>query len=215
MLNQKGHSSIIILIIFAVIISVFYLSRQNNLANNKPQPVNSTFKSDVARENIINFPGHEKVAESDYFRGQITAPSSYYVTTDDMLTSYDSQGGMAPPRLILMKRFQVFSKYYDSINNPSNECIAIWSTNGFRSADDWNNNLTQFEGKLNNKEEFTIGTRTAEVYEVVKKGGNLFIGFLPIGNNHTTYYFNTCNPNNKSDLLSVMKSIKFRGDIKF
>ena len=40
------------------------------------------------------------------------------------------------------------------------------------------------------------------------------VGFLPIGDkDSTTYFFNSCNTNNKEDFLNVMRSIKFRGDL--
>lgn len=156
--------------------------------------------------------------QPDYFGFNVVVPYSYLATSDEMLVSYDSQGGMAPPRLILMKGYQVIGEndYYDLVtSNPSDVCIAIWTTMGYNSADDWLSNRSLSE-KLEDKEELAIGTRTAEVYKATNGSNDLFVGFLPIGDeNETSYFFNTCNTSNKSDLIDVMKSLKLRSDINF
>lgn len=150
----------------------------------------------------------------EYFVSQVTAPSSYYATDDNMLTAYDSQGGMAPPRLILSKGQQIIDNYYQKITEElKNDCIVIWSTRSFESVDDWNKSVTQFEGNLLNPEQISVGSRQASVYTLHMTSKDIYVGYLPIGNKeNTSYYFHTCNTNNKSDFESVIKSIKFLSD---
>jgi hypothetical protein len=154
-----------------------------------------------------------------FFRSQITIPDGYFVTDDNMLVSYASQGGMAPPRVILMKGYQLLDeeKYYDAITkNPGDECIAVWTTQGFSKIEDWNSSITQYNGKLTNKETITVGKRNAEMYTLQRKEGNVYVGFLQVGDkDDTTYYFNTCNDKNKQDYKSVIASLKLRGDVNF
>jgi hypothetical protein len=155
-------------------------------------------------------------SDDNYGTFQIEYPSSYLATTDDMLTSYRSQGGMAPPRIILMKKYQVSAdkNYFNDItNNSENECIAIWSTLGFDSIDKWNQNVPSFVGTLSNKETISVGNKSADLYLLSKSTGNVYVAYLQANKiNNRSYYFNTCNANNKNDFVNVIKSIKFRGD---
>jgi hypothetical protein len=73
-----------------------------------------------------------------------------------------------------------------------------------------------FKGELKNQEILEIGSRKALLYLRSMTSGNIYTAFLPIGDkNGTSYYFYTCNINNKTDFINVIKSMKFRGDIKF
>ncbi len=168
--------------------------------------------------NTINLSAvSDSTPQSEYFRAQIQVPSDYYATDDQMLDAYDSQGGMAPPRIILMKGYQILpnENYYTKVtDNPTNECIAIWSTLGFGSIDDWNQSITQFAGKLTDQVAIQVGQRQADMFLMTKASGNVYIAYLPIkGPGGLSYYFNTCNTKNKTDFINVIKSIKFRGDL--
>lgn len=203
---QKGISLIIAVILLAVILiggGAYYFKQQQ--AKKSPTVMNTISLSS---------------GPNNYFRAQLIAPSDYFATDDSMIEDYSSQGGMAPPRLILMKNHQVFSNsYYRNITtNASNECIIIFSTMsmGSHALDAWNTNITQFNGQLTDKEVLAIGGRNAQIYKMVRKEGNIYVGLLEIGDkNDTSYYFHTCNTNNKTDFINVIKSMKFRGDIKF
>ena len=60
-----------------------------------------------------------------------------------MLEDYNSQGGMAPPRLILMKNHQVFNNnYHELMNNSANDCIVIFSTMSLNSINEWDGTIT-------------------------------------------------------------------------
>ena len=153
-----------------------------------------------------------------YFQFKIDAPKSYSASSDQLLTNYLSQGGMAPPRLILNKGDQYFwdqdNKYLDKILSfGQEECISIWTTGGFGSIKDWlflpyNQNV-----KLGQKEEVKIGKRTAELYKMSVVGGSVYAAYLPIDSaNKYSYFFRTCNDKNKGDLEDIMKSLKLRVD---
>ena len=153
---------------------------------------------------------------ADFFTGQVTAPTSYFATDDNMLISFDSQGGMGPPRLILMKNRQVLGSdsYFDIVTEETiDDCIVIWSTNGMDYIEAWvNGNILDYAGELTDEEVIPIGTRSATLYTAADR----YVGLLPIGNEEdTSYFFHTCNLNNKADFINVMKSLKLRQDINF
>ncbi len=206
--SQKGIAPIIAVIVLAVILvggGAYFFKQQNQT------------KSLTIVMNTINLSSINSSDPLDYFGVQIIAPSTYFVTSDTMLESYDSQGGMAPPRLILMKNHQIFGNNYNEITTSSlNDCIVIWSTMSFNSIDEWNGNVTNFKGELKNQETLEVGSRNASLYLRSMASGNIYTAFLAIGDkNKTSYYFHTCNTNNKKDFVSVIKSMKFRRDNKF
>ena len=178
----------------------------------KPTSVKNQIRSAVKSINMSPISRDQ----SDYFGFNITAPYSYFATSDEMLVSYDSQGGMAPPRLILMKGYQVMGEdnYFKQVtNNPSDVCIAIWTTMGYNKTEYWLSSRG-FSENISDKEEITIGDRTAGVYKTSNAATDIFVGFLPIDDERqTSYFFNTCNTSNKEDLISTMKSLKLRSDI--
>ena len=135
-----------------------------------------------------------------------------------MLESYDSQGGMAPPRLILMKNHQVLGSenYFSEVTTGTkNDCIAIWTTKGISSIDEWNSNITRFKGAYEDKAEIDVGSRKAEMYTVSSAKRSNFIAFLKVNNldGGTSYFFHTCNTHNKTDFVDVIRSLKLKADI--
>lgn len=151
-----------------------------------------------------------------YFTSQIQAPRTYFATPDTMIESYLSQGGMAPPRLILMKGYQVSGKdteYLSAIKNPTHDCIVIWSTNGLNTIADWNQIIPNTQGIVSQSQEIIIGNRKAQIHMIQKNEGNILVGLLNIGNSDkTSYFFHTCNVHNKQDFTDIIRSIKFRDD---
>lgn len=153
-----------------------------------------------------------------YYAFKVMAPKSYVASTDQMLGSYLLVGGMAPPRLLLSKNQQVFvndegdflSKVWEY--NP-NDCISIWTTGGLETIEDWLDLPGLEIGKLNNREEIQVGSRKAEVYRLSRSDGNVYAGFMPIESEHgISYFFRTCNENNKEDFINVIKSLKLRSE---
>ena len=176
------------------------------------------FNSSPSGTNLINMASHATDETLVFFSAQVRAPSDYYATLDAMLDPYDTQGGMAPPRLILMKGHQVLGteNYFDEVTkNSKDDCIVIWSTKYMEGIESWNG-LVGFEGELVNKRQISVGERTADIYNLQRKVGENYVGILEIGDsNGTSYFFHTCNTNNESDFLSVISSMKFRGDVNY
>ena len=167
---------------------------------------------------VVNMQPLDMNKRDDFFGGAIIVPPGYFVTNDSMLVSYASQGGMAPPRVILMKGYQVLGEeaYYDAVTkNPSHECIAMWTTGGVGSIDAWESDILQFMGKRIEKTDISVGKRNAQVYTLEKKEGNIYEAMLQVSekNGGTTYYFNTCNTKNKQDFTHVISSLKLRADL--
>lgn len=161
-----------------------------------------------------------------YWGAQVMAPDNYFATDDIMLSNYDSQGGMAPPRVILMKNHQILNdkttNYYEQLaKSQKDDCISIWTTMSMgkdprNALDAWNADITQLKGQLVDKENIEIGNRTAQIYKMIRKEGDVYVGLLQIGDKgDTSYYFKTCNVNNKTDFVNVIKSLKLRADINF
>lgn len=167
--------------------------------------INNTFSSGDARID-------------DYFAFKISAPKEYFASTDQMLGSYLTVGGMAPPRLVLSKSQQILgddngdflSKVW---NHNQNDCISIWTTGGLSKVDEWLDLPSREIGELSEKENVKSGSRNADVYKLKLKNGNIYVAFMPIKNDFSTsYFFRTCNENNKEDLINVIKSLKLRID---
>ncbi len=121
---------------------------------------------------------------------------------------------MAPPRVILMRKYQVTTRnYMKALEKTDDDCVAVWSTNGFTSIDDWMS-LTGHTGTLTDLIYVPINKRKAIVYRLKEADDDIFVGYLPIRNSDdTSYFFHTCNAQNKQDLLWVIRSLKFRDDL--
>lgn len=180
-----------------------------------------TSQISLSAEKKLHYVNFQGSGSEDYFKyqtGQVAVPGDYFATSDYMLVSYKSQGGMAPPVLTLTKGSQILtsddSQYvYDDLPN---DCILIWSTNGYTDMESWGNDLQRYDGKLINPESLAVETRTATMYETTNQGKGKYVAFLPLENkDHTSYYFETCNKQNKADFINVIKSLKLRADAKF
>lgn len=227
----------IVLLIALVAGGAYYLGVSNSKSNSyqtikqngyatpttEPNGISITPPGNSQSSNMVIFNLNGGAPNLKYFISQISAPNNYYATDDNMIDSYATQGGMAPPRVILMKNYQVTgsslsgqSDYYSAIRQSKNDCIVIWSTDGFSSIDDWNNTVTSLKGNLTEHQEISVGTRKAQMYKMLKSEGDIYVALLQIGNkDNISYYFHTCNANNKSDFINVVQSIKFRDDIHF
>ena len=224
MLKNKSNIRLhpLILIIIGTVVGVL-ISRY--LYNSGSQ-ISSTRTLQNQREyRNINMSNWSKDVAIGYFSGKGEIPHDYLATSDTMLENYASQGGSAPPRLILMKNIQSLvsdkSSYINDITNPSNTCIVIYSTNGFDSIESW----VGSGRKLSNEEKIVVGKRTASIYQHMPSKedtgiynslstGKSFVGFLAIGNNDSSsYYFQTCNFDYKDDFVHVIKSLQLRPDL--
>lgn len=154
----------------------------------------------------------------DYFAFKISAPKYYFASTDQMLSSYLTMGGMAPPRLFLNRNTQILGN--DSENFPeevwnysTNDCISIWTTGGLSSVKEWLDLPGLEIGELSDKEIIKNKDREVELYKLKLEKGNIYVAFMPIKNEYSTsYFFRTCNENNKQDLKNIINSLRLRID---
>jgi len=195
------------IVIGILVILVMYPNRITTSSSSKEgnNEINNTFSSGDSRID-------------DYFAFKINAPKDYFATTDQMLTSYLTMGGMAPPRLVLSKNSQLLGddsgNYLNKVwNYNSNDCMSIWTTGGLSSIEEWLDLPSLEIGELSNKESIKSGSRNIDIYKLKVKSGNVYVAFMPIKNDFSTsYFFRTCNENNKEDLVNVIKSLKLRID---
>ena len=195
------------IVIGILVILVMYPNKVTTSSGPKEgsNEINNTFSSGDARID-------------DYFAFKITAPKEYLATTDQMLSSYLTQGGMAPPRLVLNKNQQIAgTDNGDFINKVwnynANDCVSIWTTGGLGSIQECLDLSSLEIGELSNKEITKAGKRDVDLYSLKLKNGNIYVAYMPIKNNFSTsYFFRTCNQNNKEDLVNIIKSLKIRID---
>jgi hypothetical protein len=159
-----------------------------------------------------------------YLSFRIKFPSKYIATTDSMITYYKTQGGMAPPALMLTADYQPLAKSeeedqqyvlrYKEIENSGHDCILVWNTVGFSSFEDWYNNiqneqfdiLSEEKQKINN---FNVVKRAVMNKETHAKTFQALIQ-LP---SEVTYYLYTCNETPQKDLQTVLENLEIRGII--
>lgn len=162
---------------------------------------------------------HTELSEDADLPGEVTAPSDYFATNESMLTpaKFTERFSNAPPILILMKGYQMlnYKEFSNEVtSNPRHECIVIWATGGMPTIASWNSLImniptTQIDEVLMNKQVIPVGTRFAETYKMKRKEGDIFVGYLPIGDkDDTSYYFHTCNNRNEHDFKNLIHSMK-------
>jgi len=146
---------------------------------------------------------------------QVQYPARYLVTDDWMLTGYNSQGGVAPPRLAFTVGSQFMSlnsSAFDLLKAGDRDCILIWSTLGFQSISDWERlTRTAGPGPVVSERTQQFGSFTFVVREVVVAGtpSNASEAFVQLPQN-LSYFFTTCNANSKADLFTVLQTFRVR-----
>lgn len=216
--------------------SAYLLGKQtNNLQENSetvsptinptlPTRATSDTNHQISKSNIINVVNMSALQldnrpDATFFGFQIRYPSKYVVTTDEMITSYITQGGQAPPRMILTEGKQPLDSTlsnegyidYSKVLNGQQDCVAIWTTLGISSFNQWRDNVLY--GKtvqvLNTKEE-KHGKYTFSVEDVMIGSIKRTEALLRLPQN-VTYYFHTCNMNNRSDLQFILDNLAVKG----
>ncbi len=205
MKGQRFVTSVILVAILSSIITYLSLTPKS-------------IKSQPTSLNTVNSKGYSSDNLSKYLSFQIKYPSNYFVTSDDMVTSYKSQGGMAPPRLILAKKQLLDVNYYEDLqkmNKANDNCILIESTIGFTSPEDWRHEVI-FNGKdVTILSEEKVEGRKGEIiyHKISVDGEDKFESFIKMPED-ISYYFHTCGNKNKADFETVLKNFDIRGIIE-
>lgn len=145
-------------------------------------------------------------SDFSYGKFQLKYNPKYFATSGDMLTPYDTLGGMAPPVLTFTPKKQAFS--YEG-----NDYISIYSTLGFDSFEDWIDLLnSDLDYNVINeweidKEDFIISKKSIEI-----EGTNpsiLFIAYISLPE-RTSYFFECGSAVSEKDFDQMLNSFKIR-----
>lgn len=191
----------------------------------------NTMVKDTKKLNTVN----AHTSDNPNLTFQIKYPSTYFATSDEMLMSYDSQGGLAPPRLLLTKGVQPlgtntegFIDYRNVLKNDS--CIMVWSTEGYTTFDDWEYlvypleiplDLGGIESKRNDVNVISTLSKKIGKFEVLIREVKdatypqrmEALVKIPEDKKDTSYFFHTCNTSNKEDLNTVLQNFDVRGNL--
>ncbi|NTU47013.1 hypothetical protein HGA88_05290 [Candidatus Roizmanbacteria bacterium] len=156
------------------------------------------------------------------FGFRVRFPARYYATTDEMMTSYLSQGGKAPPRILLTIEKQPLDTMvsgtdyidYTKVIKSGKECIAIWTTQGFSTFEAWRSiNADEFQSPvIASTSEKKMGKYSYKIEDVRYSHENISrreaLLVLPEG---VDYYIHTCSMSNIDDLDIVLNNLDIRG----
>ncbi len=142
-----------------------------------------------------------------YLTFQVKYSSKYFVTSDDMLTSYDTQGGSARPRLV----FTTGKQYLDMDSDLGNDYIEIWSTGGYSDLDEWIINSNHSSYDIVSEDEIDRGDFVIEKY-VVKYGDSSssnMVAFISLPED-TSYFFECGSGVSEKDFDEILNSFELR-----
>lgn len=222
-----------VLFIFLPILSFMYgyLLTQKSFTDNTNFQFNSYITNEKSNKNVLHTVNIHS-SDNPFLTFQVKFPSSYLVTSDDMVTYYKTQGGRAHPRLIFTKDTQPLKT---SVNNyeylellKSNvDCIMVYSTKGISTIDDWEKIVYPLrivengilEEKQNTIEIISvkdtyIGSFNGTVREIKDSiYPQRFEAFVKMPKDQVTYFFHTCTINNKDDFYTVLANFDVRGNL--
>lgn len=146
---------------------------------------------------------------------QVQYPSTYFVTDDDMLVGFNSQGGVAPPRLAFTKGAQLMAlntNAFQFLKAGDHDCILVWSTLSFSSISDWERLVWQGNAiTVVSERTQQVGSFTFVIREVAPSGssGHSFEAFVQLPQS-LSYFFNTCSANTQADMLAMLQTFRVR-----
>lgn len=138
-----------------------------------------------------------------YLTFQVKYNSKYIVTSDDMLTAFDTQGGSAEPRLV----FSLNKQYMDGSTDLGNNYIKIWSTTGYTSIDDW----IESSYSVASSDEINRGDFVIKKYEVKYEDSdsNNMVAFVSLPED-VTYFFECGSGVSEKDFNEILNSFEVR-----
>ena len=170
-------------------------------------------------EDLLTVNTHTPIDDetTPYLTFQVKYPSKYFVTSDDMITSYVSMGGMAPPRLAFtvgrqwLYRYSKDGSWFPGIGDEE-DCILIWSTCGWDLIEDFQTHgsagkpprtISQKNIKI---DDYKIDRRVVRYENSESNNVEAFIK-LP---ERVAYFFQTCNTNSEKDLDVMLETFDVR-----
>jgi hypothetical protein len=220
-MSQRGNINIplLIVIIVASLVAYFFFNKYSDTAEllDLYQSHSSTVTKRPASSSSAEATGLKTYTDNG-FGYSIKYPEKYQVTTGDEIVYKGSQGGMAPPLLFLTEGYRPlaendaddknYTTRYQKVIKRGANCILVWSTKGFPEIERWEEMLYyQQPFKIISESIENIGSlnfTTRQLENVY--GSEILESYVNFG--EQSYYFNTCNQNNKSDLETVLSSFK-------
>lgn len=203
----------------------FYFANTRPLATNaNPSPsVPSAVVSTPGKILIANHTSSVNPDADKYMSFKFNYPDKYVVTNDDLLSYFKSQGGSAPPVMMLTTNGQPLAlddeqnqRYLDTpgeVLKSGKDCILIWQTMGFKSFQEWE----EFGGKSFEME--TESSIHRGIYSVKKRlakdkeSGEKQVQAIMNMPKDVGYFFQTCNTNSEKDLDLILRTFEIRGDL--
>ena len=154
----------------------------------------------------------------DYLIYQIQYPSNYYATSSDMLADYRSQGGLSCPT-VLTRDTQLTMESGDLCENGTTcACIRIYpdhvlAISGVDDAPNGTGGLTFEKAEEYKGQKFTFQVRDIQWEDEAGKNSTAFDAYVKVSED-IVYYFQTCNRDNKQDLLTVLEHFDIRGTVE-
>lgn len=180
------------------------ITKENSLTNNISNPDNEDGEIFTVNSHNLNI---YKVNDSTstYLTFQVDYPSKYSVFSDDMLSSYITQGGSAIPALTFSQRRNPLDKQRDK------NAIFIRVSWNIKDIDEWrfageDENYKVIEEDEVKKENFTIQKRTLS-YE--SKDFPVYEAYIFLAENYS-YFFETNGNIPKEDFDLIVDSIRIR-----
>ena len=218
--TKKGNPVKGILFVFGAIVLIAagafgYMILQEQLAVDNNEEITET-PTETLTVNSMSFElGGEKTEITTF---QIKYNSRYFVTSDEMLTHYKTQGGSAEPRLVLTTEIQPLGTvgYAKLLSQKEGRCIVIQSGSGYDNIQEW----LDLYGNSNpatvvSQEEITVGEYVFEktILSSDAKSQNFVVAYLPLSDDYS-YFFETNSTDAEKDLVFILNNFDLRGDIE-
>ena len=217
--TKKGNPVKGILFVFGAIVLIAagafgYMILQEQLAVDNNEEITETTTETLA-VNSFSYEGDETNTKYSIF--QVKYNSRYFVTSDDMLTSYKTQGGSAAPRLLFSTDIQPLGtvNYVKLLSQNNGQTIAIWSTIGLDNIEEWLDQRGITNPITVSEEEITVGEYVFEKMTLSSdaKSQNFVVAYLALPNDYS-YFFETNNTSAEKDLVFMLNNFDMRGDVE-
>lgn len=149
---------------------------------------------------------------------QVKYPSSYYAASDDIITSFSTQGGGPAPKLVFTKTPSLNEAFslYETWKNEE-DCILVWQTFGKDASAVKDYTYGGTAGMVVKEENIMVnaheGVRSLVEYPS-RSTRNIEI-FVPIEESEDSgFFFQTCNMNSENDLNVILESFRVRADLQ-
>lgn len=217
---------ILILLVLGLLVSTAYFAYQNQKLKMKMAKTSKEtgFASEVIQKQqetkwfTVNYRGSGEGGVFEYTRFKIDYPSYYIVTTDDMLTSYISLGGSAPPSLIFSNRHaQVTIEEYKKMFENLDSFIFV-NPMGLQEFEDLPQGYGAWFDTPTQNQVLSKTTEKINDYQVTKRvivnphNNKKALDALVVLSENVGYYFQASDEQTGKDLEKMLETFDTRGN---